>query len=148
MQVVTLIRDISIILLAVVSIIVGILMVLLILEIRNLINTLQRDVKPILDSVNETASTVKGTTDFVSERVVRPSRRGSWDGRRRPAGVRGPAGTRFPPASIACVQVGAGLAPAQVLHPPRSCTRPGLALRPGRPRGIAPTTGLEHTDPL
>ena len=72
MQVVTLIRDISIILLAVVSIIVGILMVLLILEIRNLINTLQRDVKPILDSVNETASTVKGTTDFVSERVVRP----------------------------------------------------------------------------
>jgi 2-phospho-L-lactate transferase/gluconeogenesis factor (CofD/UPF0052 family) len=72
MQVVMLIRDIAIIILALVSIVVGILMVLLILEIRNLISTIQHDVKPILDSVNETASTVKGTTNFVSEQVVRP----------------------------------------------------------------------------
>jgi hypothetical protein len=72
MQTVMLVRDIFIIILALMSIIVGILMVLLILEIRNLINTLQRDVKPILDSVNETASTVKGTTAFVSDKVVRP----------------------------------------------------------------------------
>lgn len=72
MQAVMLIRDIAIIVLALVSIIVGILMVLLILEIRNLVHTLQNDVKPILDSVNETASTVKGTTTFVSEQVVRP----------------------------------------------------------------------------
>lgn len=72
MQAVALIRDIAVIVLALVSIIVGMLMVLLILEIRNLVNALQRDVKPILDSVNETASTVKGTTNFVSEQVVRP----------------------------------------------------------------------------
>ncbi|RME49569.1 MAG: hypothetical protein D6791_00425 [Chloroflexi bacterium] len=72
MQAVMLIRDIAIIVLALVSIIVGILMVLLILEIRNLVRTIQHDVKPILDSVNETASTVKGTTNFVSEQVVRP----------------------------------------------------------------------------
>ncbi|MBS1252753.1 MAG: hypothetical protein MAG451_01795 [Anaerolineales bacterium] len=72
MQAVMLIRDIAIIVLALVSIVVGILMVLLILEIRNLVTTLQRDVQPILGSMNETASTVKGTTDFVSERVVRP----------------------------------------------------------------------------
>lgn len=72
MQTVMLVRDIFIIILALMSIIVGVLMVLLILEIRNLINTLQRDVKPILTSVNETANTVKGTTAFVSDKVVRP----------------------------------------------------------------------------
>lgn len=72
MEAIIVIRDIAIIILALVSTAVGILMVLLIQEIRKLVNTLQRDVKPILDSVNETANTVKGTTNFVSERVVRP----------------------------------------------------------------------------
>jgi hypothetical protein len=71
-QAITLIRDIAIIVLALVSIAVGVLMALLILEIRNLVIVLQRDVKPIFDSVNETARTVKGTTNFVSEQVVRP----------------------------------------------------------------------------
>lgn len=69
---VQLFRDIFIIILALVSIIVGVLLFLLIQEIRNLVETLQRDVKPILDSMNETAGTVKGTTNFVSEQVVRP----------------------------------------------------------------------------
>lgn len=69
---VQLFRDIFIIILALVTIAIGILMILLIQEIRNLIETLQRDIKPILESVNETAGTVKGTTNFVSEQVVRP----------------------------------------------------------------------------
>lgn len=69
---VQLIRDIFIIVLALASIAVGVLMVMLIQEIRRLIETLQRDVQPILSSVNETASTVRGTTNFVSEQVVRP----------------------------------------------------------------------------
>lgn len=72
MEAIALIRDVAVIVLALVSIIVGILMIILILEIRGLVNTLQRDVKPILESVNETASTVRGTTTFVSERVVKP----------------------------------------------------------------------------
>ena len=62
----------AIIVLALTSIVVGVLMVLLILEIRNLVTTLRQDVQPILNSVNETATTVKGTTNFVSEQVVRP----------------------------------------------------------------------------
>lgn len=69
---VQLFRDIFIIILALISIVVGVLLFLLIQEIRDLVGTLQRDVKPILDSVNETAGTVKGTTNFVSEQVVRP----------------------------------------------------------------------------
>lgn len=72
METIALIRDVAIILLAVVSIIIGILTVILILELRSLVRTLQQDVKPILDSVNETASTVRGTTKFVSEQVVKP----------------------------------------------------------------------------
>ncbi len=69
---VQLIRDLFIIILALATIVVGVLMILLIQEIRNLIQTLERDVQPILNSMNETASTVKGTTSFVSEQVVRP----------------------------------------------------------------------------
>jgi len=72
METIALIRDVAIIVLAVVSIVIGILTAILILELRSLVKTLQRDVKPILDSVNETAGTVRGTTKFVSEQVVKP----------------------------------------------------------------------------
>ncbi len=69
---VQLFRDIFIIILALASIVVGVLMALLIQEIRNLVKALEQDVKPILESVNETANTVKGTTHFVNDQVVRP----------------------------------------------------------------------------
>jgi hypothetical protein len=72
METIVLIRDLAIIVLALVSIVVGILMVILILEIRSLVNVLERDLGPILESVNETAATVRGTASFVSEQVVKP----------------------------------------------------------------------------
>ncbi len=65
-------RDVAIIILAVESIVIGALLVVLIIQIQALVRLLQDEIQPILDSVNETASTVRGTTTFVSDTVVSP----------------------------------------------------------------------------
>jgi hypothetical protein len=65
-------RDVAIIILAVESIIIGALLVVLIFQIQGLVRLLREEIRPILDSVNETASTVRGTTTFVSDTVVSP----------------------------------------------------------------------------
>lgn len=65
-------RDVAIIILALESIIIGILLVFMIFQIQGLIRLLKEEIQPILDSVNETASTVRGTTAFVSDTVVSP----------------------------------------------------------------------------
>lgn len=66
------VRDLAIILLAVESLVIGIVLVILILEIRNLAKLLREEIKPILDSADETVRTVRGTTMFVSENLVNP----------------------------------------------------------------------------
>lgn len=66
------VRDLAIILLALESLVIGIVLVVLILEIRNLAKLLREEIKPILDSADETVRTVRGTTSFVSETFVNP----------------------------------------------------------------------------
>ncbi len=66
------IRDIAIIVLALETIVIGAILVVLILEMRSLINMLRQDIKPILTSADETARTVRGTAAFVSENFVTP----------------------------------------------------------------------------
>ena len=66
------VRDLAIILLALESLVIGVVLVVLILEIRNLAKLLRDEIKPILDSADETARTVRGTTSFVSETFVKP----------------------------------------------------------------------------
>mgnify|MGYP005818614361 CR=1 FL=1 len=66
------IRDVFIIFMALVSIVIGISLVILIIQIASLINLLQNEVKPILKSTNETVNTLKGTTDFLSQNLVDP----------------------------------------------------------------------------
>lgn len=65
-------RDVFIIVLALESIVIGALLSILIFQIHNLTRLLQEEIKPILDSTNETVSTVRGTATFVSENVVSP----------------------------------------------------------------------------
>ena len=72
MSTVVLIRDIAIIVLAFESLIIGVLLILLILQIRGLARMLQEEVQPILESAKETATTVRGTTVFVSDTFVKP----------------------------------------------------------------------------
>jgi hypothetical protein len=65
-------RDIFIIVLALVTIVIGLFLAILIFQLQSLIALLRNEIKPILESANETASTVRGTTSFVSDAVVTP----------------------------------------------------------------------------
>jgi len=65
-------RDIFIIALALVTIVIGLFLVILIFQLQSLIALLRDEIKPILESANQTASTVRGTTTFVSDSVVKP----------------------------------------------------------------------------
>ncbi len=67
------VRDIAIIVLAVESIVVGILLILLLWQVRDLTRLLQEEIKPMLDNMQETIGTVKGTTSLVSQTVVSPA---------------------------------------------------------------------------
>ncbi len=66
------IRDIFIIFMALESLIIGIALIILVLQLATLINLLQNEIKPILDSTNETVNTLRGTTTFLSNNLVEP----------------------------------------------------------------------------
>jgi hypothetical protein len=66
------IRDIFIIALGLMSCLSGIVLILLLIAVIRLVNMLEFEVKPILLKTNETLGTIRGTTTFVSENVVRP----------------------------------------------------------------------------
>jgi hypothetical protein len=66
------VRDLSIIVLAVETIVVQVILVLLLLEIRSLSKMLKENIYPILQSADETVRTVRGTSVFVSDNVVSP----------------------------------------------------------------------------
>ena len=71
------VRDLAIVLLAVESLVIGVVLIVLVWEIRNLAKLLREEIKPILDSADETARTVRGTTVFVSDTLVNPMVRAS-----------------------------------------------------------------------
>ncbi len=72
MSTVTRVRDIFIIFMAIQSILTGFVLVILIVQVARLINLLQNEIKPILESTNETVSTLRGTVSFVSDHVAEP----------------------------------------------------------------------------
>ncbi|HKZ82944.1 MAG TPA: hypothetical protein VJ793_04730 [Anaerolineae bacterium] len=66
------VRDIFIILLAVVMTVIGLLLLVLIYQLALLTKMLNEEIKPLLQNLQETASTARGTTVFLSEHVVHP----------------------------------------------------------------------------
>lgn len=66
------VRDIMIIALALESCIFGVVLLILLVMVIRLVNMLEFEVKPILEKTNETLGTVRGTTTFVSQKVVHP----------------------------------------------------------------------------
>ena len=66
------IRDIFIIVMALESLFVGLVLVILMVQLTRLINLLQNEVQPILDSTNETISNLRGTTEFLSTNLAEP----------------------------------------------------------------------------
>jgi hypothetical protein len=69
---VALVRDVFIILMAFETILTGIALVILMVQLARLINLLQNEIRPILDSTNETVSNLRGTTVFLSDNLVGP----------------------------------------------------------------------------
>lgn len=65
-------RDIFIILMALESLLIGLALTILIIQIARLTNLLENEIKPILDSTNETISNLRGTTRFLSDNLVEP----------------------------------------------------------------------------
>ncbi|MFN7037541.1 MAG: hypothetical protein ACK4SN_14375 [Bellilinea sp.] len=66
------VRDIFIIVMALESLVLGVAVIVLIVQIATLINLLQNEIKPILDSTNETVNHLRGTTQFLSNNLVEP----------------------------------------------------------------------------
>jgi hypothetical protein len=66
------IRDIVIIFMAVESLLIGVALIVLIVQLARLTDLLVNEVKPILDSTNETIGTIRGTTQFLSKNLVQP----------------------------------------------------------------------------
>lgn len=66
------IRDVFIIFMALEFIVIGAALVVLMFQLAVLTNMLQHEIKPILDSTNETLNTVRGTTAFLSDNLVEP----------------------------------------------------------------------------
>jgi hypothetical protein len=66
------IRDIFIIFMALESLVIGVALVILIIQLATLINLLQNEIKPILDSTNETVNTLRGTATFISDNLAEP----------------------------------------------------------------------------
>jgi hypothetical protein len=70
---VRIVRDVAVIVLALESIIIGVVLVILALQVKSLVDLLQHEIKPILNSANETMGTVRGTTSLVSKGLVSPA---------------------------------------------------------------------------
>jgi len=66
------IRDVFIIIMALESLLVGVVLVILMIQMARLTNLLQNEIKPILESSNETISTFRGTTQFLSDNLTEP----------------------------------------------------------------------------
>jgi len=71
-QVVSQVRDIFIILMALMMVVIGVALVVLIIQLANLTNLLQHEIRPILHSTTDTVNTLKGTVRFLSDNVSEP----------------------------------------------------------------------------
>lgn len=69
----TTIRDIAIIVLAVESIIIGIVLITLSWQVYRLVRLLQDEIRPLLQDVDQTVRTVQGTATFLSQNLVSPA---------------------------------------------------------------------------
>jgi hypothetical protein len=66
------IRDIFIILMAFMTIAIGLVLIILIVQIAELTNLLKTEIKPVIDTANETVSNLRGTTEFLGKNMVEP----------------------------------------------------------------------------
>jgi hypothetical protein len=65
-------KDLSIIFLALESIVVLVFLAILIVQVTRLVRLLREEVMPILGATQETVGAVRGTASFMGDRVVQP----------------------------------------------------------------------------
>jgi len=66
------IRDIFLIFMALESLVIGVALIVLIVQLASLINLLQNEVRPILRATSDTVNNLRGTAEFLGENVVEP----------------------------------------------------------------------------
>jgi amino acid permease len=66
------IRDVFIIVVSFETLVIGIALIVLLVQLASLINLLRNEVRPILHATSETVNTLRGTADFLGESVVEP----------------------------------------------------------------------------
>ena len=66
------VRDVFIIIMALESLVIGIALVVLIIQLAVLINLLNNEVRPIIKSTNDTVNTLKGTVHFLGDNLTEP----------------------------------------------------------------------------
>lgn len=71
--VVSLLRDAAIILVAFETLLIGLLLIVLTIQVQALVSLLRDEIRPMLETINDTLATVRGTTRFVSHHVVSPT---------------------------------------------------------------------------
>jgi hypothetical protein len=67
------VRDVIIIILALESLIVGALMLVLVVQVIALVKMMREEIKPLLQSAQDTLESTRGTTTFVSKKVIAPA---------------------------------------------------------------------------
>ncbi|MEZ4771189.1 MAG: hypothetical protein R2844_22565 [Caldilineales bacterium] len=129
-------RDISIIVLAITLIALDIVLLLMMWQIIKLLIFLMDELKPVLESLQETSSTVRGTASFVSEGVTNPM----IDMQAKTAGAKGSIRYMLASVGIGGRKQNAGQAAGTV--PNWSTGAPG----PGRPASSASQPTQETTN--
>jgi nitrate reductase gamma subunit len=71
-EVVSRIRDVFIIVVALETLVIGVALIIMIVQLASLINLLQNEVRPILHATSDTVNTLRGTAEFLGESVVEP----------------------------------------------------------------------------
>jgi hypothetical protein len=66
------IRDVFIIVVALESLVIGVALIILVVQLASLINLLQNEVRPILKATTDTVNNLRGTAEFLGENVVEP----------------------------------------------------------------------------
>ncbi len=66
------IRDVFIIVVALESLVIGVALIILVIQLASLINLLQNEVRPILTATSETVNNLRGTVEFLGENAVEP----------------------------------------------------------------------------
>jgi len=66
------IRDIFVIIVSLETLVIGVALVILLVQLATLINLLQNELRPILQATSETVNTLRGTAQFLGESVVEP----------------------------------------------------------------------------